>query len=92
MLLPLPLSLKWYQVVINRTIFFSFPMAGHRFEEALQKALRMVDESCTGFDPGYIKINEDVRQLINLTNTQTVSFEFVNYNHVFTVQFCLLQS
>ena len=33
-----------------------------RFEEALQKALRMVDESCDGFDTDYIEISEDVSQ------------------------------
>lgn len=35
---------------------------GRKFEEAFQKALRMVDENVLGFDP-YIKkeVNDDVR-------------------------------
>lgn len=33
---------------------------GRRFEEALQKALRMVDENVNGLDPSNIKILEEV--------------------------------
>lgn len=37
---------------------------GRKFEEAFQKALRMVDENVLGFDP-YIKkeVNDDVRYI-----------------------------
>ena len=33
---------------------------GRRFEEAFQKALRMVDESVLGFDPTLKKVDEEV--------------------------------
>ncbi len=32
----------------------------YRFEEAFQKALRMVDECCNGFEPNDTDVNEDV--------------------------------
>ena len=35
---------------------------GRRFEEALQKALRMVNESVNGLDPACIQILEEVRK------------------------------
>ena len=40
-------------------LIFSF-----RFEEALQKALRMVDESCIGFDPEYMEVNDKVNKIL----------------------------
>ena len=33
---------------------------GRKFEEALQKALRMVDESVVGLDPHVVKASEEV--------------------------------
>lgn len=40
---------------------------GRKFEEAFQKALRMVDENVLGFDPYIIKeVNDDVRYVIFL--------------------------
>ena len=33
---------------------------GRRFEEALQKALRMVDESVAGLDPHVVKASDEV--------------------------------
>ena len=33
---------------------------GRKFEEALQKALRMVDESVVGLDPHIIEASEEV--------------------------------
>jgi carbamoyl-phosphate synthase/aspartate carbamoyltransferase/dihydroorotase len=33
---------------------------GRRFEEAFQKALRMMDESLLGFDPHSMKVSESV--------------------------------
>lgn len=33
---------------------------GRKFEEAFQKALRMVDENVFGFDPYHKKVNDDV--------------------------------
>lgn len=33
---------------------------GRKFEEAFQKALRMVDESVNGFDPTIMKTSEEV--------------------------------
>ena len=32
---------------------------GRRFEEAFQKALRMMDESCQGFDPNKKKVCDE---------------------------------
>ena len=37
-----------------------------RFEEALQKALRMVDETCLGFDPEYLEVKDDVSDLFDI--------------------------
>lgn len=37
---------------------------GRKFEEAFQKALRMVDENVLGFDPYIQKVNDDVRYII----------------------------
>ena len=37
---------------------------GRNFEEAFQKALRMVDENNLGFDPYAKKVNEDVCALL----------------------------
>lgn len=34
---------------------------GRKFEEAFQKALRMVDENVLGFDPYIKEVNDDVR-------------------------------
>ena len=34
---------------------------GRKFEEALQKALRMVDDTTIGFDPEHVAISEEVR-------------------------------
>lgn len=34
---------------------------GRKFEEAFQKALRMVDENVYGFDPYVKEVNDDVR-------------------------------
>lgn len=34
---------------------------GRKFEEAFQKALRMVDETITGFDPYLQEVSETVR-------------------------------
>jgi carbamoyl-phosphate synthase/aspartate carbamoyltransferase/dihydroorotase len=36
---------------------------GRSFEEAFQKALRMVDENVTGFDPYSRTITDDVRSM-----------------------------
>ena len=36
---------------------------GRRFEEALQKALRMVDENSNGLDPNIIEVTEEVSSL-----------------------------
>lgn len=33
---------------------------GRKFEEAFQKALRMVDENCVGFDPYVKEVNDEV--------------------------------
>ena len=33
---------------------------GRSFEEAFQKALRMMDENCLGFDPFMKSVNEEV--------------------------------
>ena len=33
---------------------------GRKFEEALQKALRMMDESVLGLDPDHIELREEV--------------------------------
>ena len=33
---------------------------GRKFEEAFQKALRMMDESISGFDPNLQKVSESV--------------------------------
>jgi carbamoyl-phosphate synthase / aspartate carbamoyltransferase / dihydroorotase len=35
---------------------------GRTFEEAFQKALRMVDEHVTGFDPSMLPVSEEVRK------------------------------
>lgn len=37
---------------------------GRKFEEAFQKALRMVDENVLGFDPYIKEVNDDVRYII----------------------------
>ena len=39
---------------------------GRRFEEALQKALRMADESASGFEPSLMKPAEEVSQSVNV--------------------------
>ena len=39
---------------------------GRKFEEALQKALRMVDDSVIGFDPEHIAVSEEVSVLCEL--------------------------
>ena len=36
---------------------------GRRFEEAFQKALRMMDESLLGFDPQSMKVSELVSKI-----------------------------
>jgi carbamoyl-phosphate synthase / aspartate carbamoyltransferase / dihydroorotase len=36
---------------------------GRKFEEAFQKALRMVDEHVYGFDPYHRKVDEEVEVL-----------------------------
>ena len=36
---------------------------GRNFEEAFQKALRMVDENVIGFDPYVKKVSDEVRSL-----------------------------
>lgn len=36
---------------------------GRKFEEAFQKALRMVDENVLGFDPYIKEVNDEVRYI-----------------------------
>lgn len=50
---------------------------GRKFEEAFQKALRMVDENVLGFDP-YIKkeVNDDVRYITYFSFVQLLFFKF----------------
>lgn len=50
---------------------------GRKFEEAFQKALRMVDENVLGFDP-YIKkeVNDDVRYITYFSLVQLLLFKF----------------
>ena len=43
---------------------------GRKFEEAFQKALRMMDENVTGFDPCLKKVSEEVSILCSIS-TQT---------------------
>lgn len=38
---------------------------GRKFEEAFQKALRMVDENCVGFDPYVKEVNDEVSYSLN---------------------------
>ena len=40
---------------------------GRKFEEAFQKALRMMDESLTGFDPTQEKVSESVSLYVVLS-------------------------
>ena len=42
---------------------------GRKFEEAFQKALRMMDEGCMGFDPYLWKEDEGVSRSINHLTT-----------------------
>ena len=37
---------------------------GRKFEEAFQKALRMVDDQVNGFDPYLKEVNEEVSDII----------------------------
>ena len=37
---------------------------GRKFEEAFQKALRMMDENVVGFDPKKKKVSDEVRMVI----------------------------
>lgn len=37
---------------------------GRHFEEAFQKALRMMDENCTGFDPYKKSVSDEVKNSI----------------------------
>ncbi len=43
-----------------------------KFEEAFQKALRMVDESVSGFDPDRKPVNEDELRFVSQINTLPV--------------------
>ena len=44
---------------------------GRSFEEAFQKALRMVDEDNTGFDPYTRTVTDDVRFTLKMTLAQS---------------------
>ena len=52
---------------------------GRRFEEALQKALRMVNENANGLDPGDIDVTEEVDlvMLLAITNCSVSNILFV---------------
>ncbi len=41
---------------------------GRRFEEALQKALRMVNENVNGLDPSCLDVLEEASNTLNLTS------------------------
>ena len=43
---------------------------GRKFEEAFQKALRMMDESLTGFDPTQEKVSESVSLYVVLSTSE----------------------
>ena len=46
---------------------------GRKFEEAFQKALRMMDESLTGFDPTQEKVSESVSLYVVLSLSEGLS-------------------
>lgn len=60
---------------------------GRSFEEAFQKALRMVDENCVGFDHTIKPVSEQVsakgsvlwpqKGSVSHMRTQTLSFDFL---------------
>ena len=56
---------------------------GRKFEEAFQKALRMMDESISGFDPTLQKVSESV--------SYSIKFQFIRsretWSHWRLIQF-----
>jgi carbamoyl-phosphate synthase/aspartate carbamoyltransferase/dihydroorotase len=52
---------------------------GRKFEEALQKALRMVNENCLGLDPEYLEISEE--DLTHPTDKHIFSVAAALYNN-----------
>lgn len=52
---------------------------GRSFEEALQKALRMVDETTSGFDPYCSEADENVSGVYLFSSYFVISFLCVQY-------------
>ena len=54
---------------------------GRKFEEAFQKALRMVDENCLGFEPCHEPVSDEVcaRDMSLLCPIVSVNVTFIVY-------------
>ncbi len=62
---------------------------GRKFEEALQKALRMVDESANGFDPFLMKPTEEVHFTVLLCHEAQ---QYEEYDKAGCVCHCMYSS
>ena len=52
----------WYQIGSSMKSVGEVMSIGRKFEEAFQKALRMVDENCIGFEPCNTEASDEVCQ------------------------------
>ena len=51
---------SWYQIGSSMKSVGEVMSIGRKFEEAFQKALRMVDENCIGFEPCNTEASDEV--------------------------------